>query len=129
MPIEIDEVKLEACARACHEANRAFCIAIGDTSQARWEDAPQWQRSSAINGVRGVIAGDGPEQSHESWLADKEASGWKYGPVKDAEKKEHPCCVSYAELPDEQKHKDGVFVGVALAMLKALFPAQASTLA
>ncbi len=115
-----EEQKLEACARATHEANRAYCIAIGDTSQQRWEDAPQWQRSSAINGIRGVLAGNGPEQSHESWLAEKAENGWQYGPVKDPEKREHPCFVPYEQLPPEQKRKDAVFVGVAKLMLEAL---------
>lgn len=30
--MEMDDLKIEATARACHEANRAYCIAIGDTS-------------------------------------------------------------------------------------------------
>lgn len=68
---------LEACARAAHEANRAYCVALGDDSQASWEDAPVWQRDSARNGVRGVLAGNTPEQSHESWLREKEATGWR----------------------------------------------------
>jgi hypothetical protein len=35
--------------------------------------------------------------------------GWKYGPVKDPEKKEHPCLVSFSELPKEQQAKDFIF--------------------
>ena len=50
-----------------------------------------------------------PEQSHESWYKVKEAEGWKYGEVKDMEKKEHPCFLPYEELPDEQKAKDYLF--------------------
>lgn len=112
--------KIEACARAAHEANRAYCLAIGDTSQPAWEDAPEWQRSSAANGVMGVLDGNGPEQSHESWLAEKAATGWKYGAVKDPALKEHPCFVPYADLPPEQKHKDAVYVAVVGAMARAL---------
>jgi hypothetical protein len=111
---------IEACARAAHEANRAYCIAIGDDSQPSWEEAPDWQKSSARNGVTGVIAGNTPEQSHESWLAEKRLTGWKFGPKKDPEKKEHPCFVAYAELPAAQKAKDSVFVGVVLCMAQAL---------
>lgn len=112
--------KIEACARAAHEANRAYCLATGDTSQLSWEDAPDWQRSSAINGVAGVLAGNTPEQSHESWLKEKRETGWLYGPVKDPEKKEHPCFVPYDRLPPEQRQKDHVFVGVVSAMARAL---------
>jgi len=111
--------KKEACARAAHEANRAYCLALGDTSQPAWEEAPEWQRTSALNGVDGVLSGNTPRESHESWLEEKTATGWKYGPVKDPEKKEHPCFVPYDELPPEQRQKDHVFVGVVTAMAKA----------
>ncbi len=118
--IDIVEAKLEACARTAHEANRAYCIAIGDLSQPAWEDAPEWQRSSAKNGVIGALAGNTPEQSHDGWLAEKAAAGWKFGPVKDPEKKEHPCFVPYAELPPAQRGKDAIFVAVVRAMHEAL---------
>jgi hypothetical protein len=100
-------------AKVAHEVNRAYCAAIGDLSQPAWEDAPDWQRSSAIKGVQEVMT---PEQRHESWLADKREAGWKYGPVKDPEKKEHPCFVPYAELPLEQRVKDYLFGAVVAAM-------------
>ena len=112
--------RIEACARAAHEANRAYCIAIGDMSQPSWDDAPDWQRTSAINGVKGVLNGNNPEQSHASWLKEKYETGWKYGPIKDPDKKEHPCCCSYADLPPDQRLKDDVYVAVVGAMTKAL---------
>lgn len=115
-----------AIARVAHEINRAYCASLGDTSQPAWEDAPEWQKNSALVVVDMHLAKPDatPEQSHESWLAQKLAEGWKYGPVKDAEKKEHPCCVPYADLPAEQKAKDYLFRGVVHA-LKAIEPAQA----
>lgn len=108
----MNEQTIEACARAAHEANRAYCIAIGDTSQSPWEDAPEWQKSSARNGVRGALAGATPEQSHESWLAEKRATGWRFGPTKNPETKEHPCFVPYADLPPAQRAKDAIFTTV-----------------
>lgn len=110
---------IELAARIAHESNRAWCIAHGDMSQPSWEDAPDWQKTSARNGVQGVINGNGPEQSHESWLAEKAATGWVYGHVKDPEKKTHPCFVPYADLPQEQKAKDGIYVGVVRVALMA----------
>lgn len=114
-----DKARDEACARAAHEANRAYCLALGDASQLSWDDAPEWQKSSARKGVAGVLAGNGPRESHESWLAEKRATGWRYGPVKDPAKKEHPCFVPYDELPPAQKSKDGIFVGVVRAVAGA----------
>ncbi len=100
-------------ARVCHEANRAYCATLGDTSQPAWDDAPQWQTASAIAGVRFALeGGKTPEDSHKSWLAQKAADGWKYGPVKDADLKEHPCFVPYGELPAAQRRKDHIFLAV-----------------
>jgi hypothetical protein len=111
---------LEACARAAHEVNRAYCLALGDQTQLPWEEAPDWQRSSAIEGVAGALDGNTPEQSHEGWLREKAETGWKYGPVKDPEKREHPCCVPYAELPPAQRVKDDLYLAVVRAMAGAL---------
>jgi len=113
-------------AKACHEVNRAYCASIGDNSQAAWNDAPDWQKESAINGVLFHLRNPdaGPSGSHENWLREKEATGWKHGAVKDAEKKEHPCMVPYDRLPKEQQAKDALFVSVIHA-LKAPVPVSA----
>jgi hypothetical protein len=109
----------EAIARVAHEVNRAYCAALGDLSQPAWEDAPDWQKSSAINGVAFHRANPdaGPDHSHNEWLKEKAATGWKFGPVKDPEKKEHPCFVPYDELPAEQKAKDFLFRAVVHALV------------
>jgi len=114
------EAIIEACARAAHEVNRAYCLALGDTSQPSWEDAPEWQSSSARNGVIGALNGNTPEQSHVCWLAEKKANGWTYGPVKDPEKREHPCFVPYADLPESQRAKDDLFITTVRAIAKAI---------
>src|SRR6187549_3031773 len=80
---------LAQIAEATHQANRSYCNMTGDNSQPAWADAPNWQKISAVKGVLGVWKGNTPEQSHESWLAEKKATGWKYDAVKDPEAKEH----------------------------------------
>lgn len=107
-------MKRELIAQVAHEINRAYCASLGDTSQPAWADAPEWQQASALAGVDMHLANPDatPEQSHASWLAQKVADGWVYGEVKDAEKKQHPCCVPYDELPPEQKAKDYLFRAV-----------------
>lgn len=114
------EAVLLAAARAAHEANRALCVSIGDDSQVPWESAPEWQRKSCLTGVNGVLAGTTPKRLHETWLAEKIADGWKFGAVKDADKKEHPCMIPYHELGWEQRAKDGLLIAVVLAMTTAL---------
>ena len=107
-----------AIAVICHEANRAYCSVIGDNSQPTWNDAPDWQRASALKGVEYHLSHpeSKPSDSHESWLAEKERDGWKYGPVKDAGKKEHPCFVPYDQLPPEQQAKDFIFSAIVKAL-------------
>lgn len=109
---------VEHVAMVCHEANRAYCVGLGDLSQPSWADAPEWQRVSARKGVEFCRANPDapPSANHESWLAVKQAEGWKFGPTKDPEKKEHPCFVPYEELPEEQKRKDGLFKAIVGAL-------------
>lgn len=109
---------IEKIAQVAHEINRAFCNSIGDHSQPSWEEAPDWQKSSAINGVKFNLENPDapPSASHESWLKQKEEEGWKYGAVKNPETKEHPCFVPYDELPTEQKSKDYLFKQVVASL-------------
>ena len=108
-------------ARICHEANRAYCLTLGDESQPSWEDAPDWQKESAVNGVQFHLdnPGAGPAASHENWLQEKEAAGWTYGEVKDPEAKTHPCYLPYLELPVEQRLKDSLFIAIVDAFRDA----------
>lgn len=100
----------ELIAKVCHEVNRAYCQALGDNSQPSWEDAPEWQRSSARIRVDLHTMGDfGPEVSHISWMKQKLEEGWVYGEVKDPEKKTHPCIVPFENLSIDQQAKDYIF--------------------
>lgn len=108
----------ETIAIVAHEVNRAYCEALGDLSQKPWNEAPEWQRTSAIKGVAFHRANPdaSPSLSHENWWAEKKQDGWVYGPVKDAAAKTHPCCVPYDQLPVEQRAKDYLFKGVVHAL-------------
>ena len=116
-PIDMDQIQRVAI--VAHEANRAYCFSTGDCSQFHWDAAPAWQRESCIKGVELIAEHPEttPEQSHKSWLALKESEGWVYGETKDAEKKTHPCCVPYDQLPESQRRKDAIFGAVVRAVL------------
>lgn len=108
---------IESIARVCHEVNRGYCESLGDFSQSPWKDAQKCQRESAIHGVKFHIESPEvtPKQSHENWLNGKQ--GWKHGPVKDPEKREHPCYLPYDELPQEQRSKDYIFTAIVKTLL------------
>lgn len=108
-------------ARCAHEVNRAYCIALGDLSQLPWDDVPKWQKDSVMAGVQAIIDNPEitPEQSHEGWLKLKKEQGWRFGTVKDPDKKEHPCFIPYSQLPKEQQAKDALFQLAVRSVLEA----------
>lgn len=111
-------MNLTDIARAAHEVNKAYCEALGDTSQQPWEDAPEWQRQSALTGVKLHIQNPdaGAQASHVSWMNEKVADGWTWGPEKRPDIKQHPCIVPFDQLPVNQQAKDFIFRGVVHAL-------------
>lgn len=107
-------------AQVAHEANRAWCAVNGDYSQPSWDSAPEWQKASAVDGVRFHVdnpdAGD--SASHDNWMAHKKADGWVYGEIKDPEAKTHPCMVPFEDLPREQQIKDALFRAIVHSIIK-----------
>src|SRR5574337_1577156 len=107
-------MKVIDVAKICHDVNRAYCISIGDNSQESWDNAPEWQKQSVLEGVKIIFNNElyTPEQLHENWMTMKLNNGWKYGAIKDVWEKEHPCLVPFYQLPHEQKIKDYLFISV-----------------
>jgi len=112
MAVEIAEV--------AHEVNRAYCQALGDNTLPPWSAAPAWQKQSVVDGVLFHIdnPGAGPEASHQNWFNHKFKEGWKYGPEKDASRKQHPCMVPFDSLPAHQRAKDYIFRAVVHALAR-----------
>lgn len=111
-------LSVEDVARICHEANESFCVTQGDFSQKSWDEAPEWQKESMINGVEFRLNNPNatPEEMHNNWLKKKAEDGWKYGEVKDETQKEHPCFRPYSELPVQQQAKDYLSRGIIQAL-------------
>lgn len=108
-------------AMVAHETNRAWCEAIGDFSQPKWDDAPDWQKDSAIQGVKFHMENPdaGDDASHNNWMAQKISEGWVYGETKDPEASPptHHCIVPFEELPKDQQIKDALFRAVVHAVM------------
>lgn len=118
-PTEGAGLQVEQIAQVVHEANRAFQTVLADPAipvAAPWDEISTEMRASIIGGVKGVIGGASFEESHEGWLAFKEANGWVYGEVKDEEAKTHPCMVPYADLKPGDRVKDALFASIVHAL-------------
>jgi len=118
--MEHDEAVV-AAARAAHEANRVLCEALGQSHYGSWEECPQEIRDSVLSGVEEVRKHPGrtPRESHQAWADWKRAQGWKAGPEKSVERKEHPNLVPFEELPVAEQSKDSIFLAVTRAVLSA----------
>ncbi len=44
--------------------------------------------------------------THEVWAAGRIREGWRYGSVRNDERRETPCLVPYDELPESEKDYD-----------------------
>lgn len=114
-------MKIEDIARLAHNVNYVYCLHLEDLTARTWDDAPDWQKQSAIAGVEFVLKSIrqgvqvAPWAAHVSWANQKVKDGWVYGEVKDPEKKTHPCLVPWEQLPAEQKVKDKLFIAVVEA--------------
>lgn len=105
---------LEDLAHLVHDVNKEICETLGDYSQPSWYSLPLRTVKSIYNGIEFLENNPSSDNvaSHENWCKFMKLHGWKYGPVKDSKKKEHPCLVPYEDLPNEQKIKDAVFRGI-----------------
>lgn len=114
----MDIEKINKIAFVCHQAKKAWCDANGDHSQKSWPFAEEWQKESAVKGVKFKL--DNPDAGdhamHNSWMTMKLDDGWVFGKVKDEEKKTHPCLVDYSELPEVDKAKDALFNSIVNAL-------------
>ena len=42
------------------------------------------------------------KNAHERWAQQRLAEGWRYGPKRDDDLREHPCLVPYESLPESE---------------------------
>lgn len=106
--------KAYSIAIVCHEANKAWCHVNADESQKSWNEAEEWQRESAIEGV--LFRLDNPDAlenaQHNAWMESKIKDGWVFGEEKNSELKTHPCIVPFDQLPEFQQKKDKLFCAI-----------------
>lgn len=99
--MKVDKEIIEKVARKAHDMWKFFTELVSDEKVPGWELAEDWQRETAISGVKAVISGasSDPKEEHDRWCKEKIGLGWKYGPEKDGNLKTHPCLVDFEDLP------------------------------
>lgn len=73
---------------------------MSDEEQSRWRSIV----TACLNNPAKT-----PIEQHDRWVLSKQADGWSYGEVADAERKVHPNMVSWEELSVEEQFKDVIF--------------------
>lgn len=113
-----NRITLDEAAKVAHELNRIWCRMLDDDSQVPWEEAPQWQKDSCMQGIAWRLSmPDAPiSQQHDNWSAVKKTEGWTYGERRNEDEKTHPNLVPFGYLPWTQQVKDHLFRGVAEAL-------------
>jgi hypothetical protein len=76
-------------------------------------DTSNIELSSEIMELTEILA----ENTHDVWALQRMSEGWRYGPRRDDNKKEHPTLLPYKELPESEKEYDRK---TALQTLKAI---------
>lgn len=91
--------------KIAHETMREYKESLGEPLPA-WDNAAQWTVQQFMN-------------IHNEWMRQKIASGWKYGPVKDAEQKTNPLLIPFNNLTVQEKIKDSLMSEVCNYAIKA----------
>lgn len=103
----------EARAKWIYEGTRLENVAAGrPINPEPWEQRDEYFRENMIKAVNlqcGPNRVTSPEELHNRWVSAYEKMGWKYGPVRNVEKKEHPDMVPFNELGKLEQDKDFVF--------------------
>lgn len=110
----------EEIARIAHAANRELQLVLGDEQvPASWDQASDHDKELSVAGVRIGRHGASPEVLHEKWVTEKQAAGWAFGDVEDAEAKTSPLLVPFDQLSPVDRAKGYLFAGICTAMNQA----------
>ena len=60
------------------------------------------------------------KNAHERWAQQRLAEGWRYGPKRDDDLRQHPCLVPYESLPESEKAYDRTVAVETLRVLVAM---------
>jgi hypothetical protein len=113
-----DAEAIQRIAQVTHEAMRAWQKANGQAPAPPWSRAPKWMKVSSVASVSWRINNPNAPASaqHDQWIAQKKTDGWRFGKMKDANRKTHPMMIPYRSLPLFERRKDALVNAVVDAL-------------
>ena len=101
-----------------HAALNAAMSALAAAAVVEWDGADDAYREKVVGAVQFAIDNPDitPEQQHEQWREARIAEGWTLAEAHDAEKKQSPLLVPYADLSPEQRTKDALVHRLVLVL-------------
>lgn len=109
------DVAVNTIARTVHEAIRAYQAALNESVAPPWGEAG-WMQDSSREAVEFALSNSSPGAQHEAWVRSKQQDGWVYGAVKDERAKTHPSLRPFQELPEAERTKDALLIGIVQAL-------------
>jgi len=88
----------------------------------KWEERDEAFRQQFMKVIDKYFKNDlpTPKEAHDSWMDAYEKMGWRYGKVRDPEKKTHPDMVPFEDLPKDEQDKDAIFLAFVFLAKKLL---------
>ena len=113
-----DAEAIQRIAQVTHEVMRAWQKANGQAPAPPWSRAPKWMKESSVASVSWRLDNPNAPTSaqHDQWIAQKKTDGWRFGKMKDANKKTHPMMIPYRSLPLFERRKDALVNAVVDAL-------------
>ena len=105
------KVTVPELAEALHTVTRLLGRTDGQTIST-WAELGNEDRLRSAMAINAIMRDSTrtAEELHNLWLQIKVSMGWKYGPVYNLGKLEHPCIISFDRLPTEEKLKDEIWL-------------------
>lgn len=111
-------IELTPIAKIVYAAVAEYSRSLGHF-HSNWDELSESLKESFVDGIAFVKANPhaADYEAHNRWYSNKIENGWKFGIVKDVEKKEHPCLVDFHELPETMKYKDRFLLTITRFLL------------
>ena len=115
IPLDLDSLPGRRAVFVYEGAMRAAVAARAPIVPEPWLDRDEDFRRQFVEIVDrqcGPSRSGSPAELHGGWVQSYIDMGWRYGPIRDPEKKTHPDMVPYASLDQAEQDKDAIFIAL-----------------